>query len=84
MNALLTIETGLSLCKITVRMDSSKHNIGVDIPPGVFDEFDNVYFDVKEIEPGENESIVISSYTKQESNNGRLLVGAGFSYLQVK
>ncbi len=64
MSALLTIKKSLSHCKITVRFDSSKHN-GVCIPPDAMADIKGVAFDVKEIEPGEAESVVIEWMLKE-------------------
>ena len=60
MNALLTIETWIPPCTITVRVDLSKHSAGVQIPEGILMNTAFVHFDVREVESGEPESIVIS------------------------
>ena len=60
MNALLTIETWIPPCTITVRVDLSKHSAGVEIPEGALANTELVHFDVREVEPGKPESIVIS------------------------
>lgn len=60
MNALLTIETWIPPCTITVRVDLSKHSVGVWTPEGTLMNTAFVHFDVREVESGEPESIVIS------------------------
>ena len=60
MNALLTVETWIPPCTITVRVDLSKHSVGVLIPKGALINTEFVHFDVREVEPDEPESIVIS------------------------
>ena len=60
MNALLTIETWIPPCTITVRVDLSKHSAGVQTSEGTLINTEFVHFDVREVEPGEPESIVIS------------------------
>ena len=64
MSALLTIKKSLSHCKITVRFDSSKHD-GVCIPSDAMVDIKGVTFDVKEVEPGEVESVVIEWKLKE-------------------
>ena len=64
MSALLTIKKSLSHCKITVRFDSSKHD-GVCIPPDAMVDIKGVTFDVKEVELGEVESVVIEWKLKE-------------------
>ena len=70
MNVFLKIEIPLPECKITIRFDPSNHAIdpanpaagfvAVSDPTGCVNS--RVHFDVREIEPGESESIVIGEW----------------------
>ena len=68
MSALLTINAPLRGAKITVRFDGSKHN-GACIT-NEFVEQTWLHFDVKEIEPGEPESIVIDVINEFDMKGG--------------
>ena len=67
MNVFLKIEIPLPECKITVRFDPSKSDIGnaiINDPQGCLNS--RIHFDVREIEPGESESIVIGEWVNYE------------------
>ena len=60
MSALLTIDTPLRGLMITVRFDVSKRHSGVDVTPKIAERV-GCHFDVREVELGELESVVISA-----------------------
>ena len=63
MNVLLRIDIPLPECKITIRIDPVNHAAGdviISDPQGCLNS--RIHFDVREIEPGESESIIIGEW----------------------
>ncbi len=63
MSALLTINVPLRDVMITVRFDGSIQRNGVDVIAEAAEQL-ACHFDVREVEPGELETIVISAIMK--------------------